>query len=215
MNRSIHDFLLVSKISDTSPTPNQKPFLALSIFISMIIVTATGILPMLTSILVAGIALIGFKIITIDDAIKGIDFNVLLLLASALGIGAAALDIGLIDNLAEQIMSISSTPYIVLILLYASTLLLTELITNHAAAIIMTPIALKLAEHLQIDFHSFAITVMIAASASFMTPMGYQTNLMVMGPGGYRFIDYLKVGAPLSALVAGISILLIPIIWPF
>ena len=78
----------------------------------------------------------------------------------------------------------------------------------------MAPIALSIAAQFNVNYQSFAVVVMVAASASFMTPTGYQTNLMIMGPGGYRFVDYLKVGAPLSLLVALISLTLIPIIWP-
>jgi len=92
--------------------------------------------------------------------------------------------------------------------------LLTELMTNNAAAIIMLPIALSIAQGFGVQYEPFAVAVMVSASASFMTPTGYQTNLMVMGPGGYHFTDYFKVGAPLSIIVAFMALTLIPIIWP-
>ena len=101
-----------------------------------------------------------------------------------------------------------------LISVYVTTALLTELITNNAAAIIMFPVALSVANEFAINYEPFAIIVMVAASASFLTPTGYQTNLMVMGPGGYRFSDYFVVGAPLSALVAIMAIFLVPFFWP-
>ena len=100
------------------------------------------------------------------------------------------------------------------IALYLTTALLTELMTNTAATFLMLPIAVDFSGQLGVDYHAFAVVVMIAASASFMTPTGYQTNLMVMGPGGYRFSDYFKVGAPLSVLVAVLALILVPLTWP-
>jgi di/tricarboxylate transporter len=95
------------------------------------------------------------------------------------------------------------------------TNLLTELITNNAAAVLVFPIALKAAQALGVDFTPFAITLMIAASASFATPIGYQVNLMVYGPGGYRYADFLRVGLPLNLLAGVLTVALAPVIWPF
>jgi di/tricarboxylate transporter len=95
------------------------------------------------------------------------------------------------------------------------TTLFTEMITNNAAAVLMFPIALALSEQLGVSFLPFAVAVMFAASASFMTPLGYQTNLMVYGPGRYRFTDYIRIGAPLSLIVACVAVGLIPLVWSF
>lgn len=102
-----------------------------------------------------------------------------------------------------------------LALVYVLTAIFTEVITNNAAAVLMFPIALAVSEQLGVNFLPFAVAVMFAASASFITPLGYQTNLMVYGPGRYRFTDYVRIGTPLSLLVASVAIGLIPLVWGF
>ena len=102
----------------------------------------------------------------------------------------------------------------VLAVIYLTTAIVTELITNNAAAVLILPIALATADRLGVPWMPFAMAVMFAASASFMTPIGYATNLMVMGPGGYRFSDYLKLGGAMQLLIAILSITLIPLVWP-
>src|SRR5690606_19967211 len=108
-----------------------------------------------------------------------------------------------------------TSPWMALVLIYVITALFTELITNNAAAVLVFPLALGVAEQLGVSPMPFIVAVMFAASASFMTPLGYQTNLMVMGPGGYRFTDYLRIGVPMSLLAGAVSITLIPLVWPF
>jgi di/tricarboxylate transporter len=153
--------------------------------------------------------------ISFEDAGKSIDFSVLIVIASAFSLGAAVQYVGLANILSDSIINIVTTPFMALVVVYLTTALLTELITNNAAAIIMLPIALSVADKLAVNYETFVVVVMIAASASFMTPTGYQTNLMVMGLGGYRFSDYFKVGAPLSIVVAAMALVLVPYIWPF
>jgi di/tricarboxylate transporter len=106
-------------------------------------------------------------------------------------------------------------PWLALLLIYLVTSLFTEVITNNAAAVLLFPIATGIAEQLGVSPLPFIIAVMFGASASFMTPLGYQTNLMVMGPGGYRFMDYLKIGVPMSLLATAVTVMLIPLVWPF
>jgi di/tricarboxylate transporter len=100
-------------------------------------------------------------------------------------------------------------------MIYIGTMLVTELVTNNAAAALMFPLALEAAAKLHVNHFPFVIVIMVAASAGFATPIGYQTNLMVYGPGGYRFSDYLKIGVPLDLLCAIVAIFLAPLIWPF
>jgi len=107
------------------------------------------------------------------------------------------------------------SPWLALALIYVMTVVFTEIITNNAAAVLMFPVALASSEQLGVNFLPFAIAVMFAASASFITPLGYQTNLMVYGPGRYRFTDYVKIGAPLSLLVGVTAVALIPMVWAF
>jgi len=106
-------------------------------------------------------------------------------------------------------------PMFTLILLYACTVVFTEVLTNNASAILMFPIGMAAATQLHVHPMPFVMTVMVASSAAFITPLGYQTNLMVYGPGGYRFSDYVRVGTPLSLLVGTVVLWVIPHVWPF
>jgi di/tricarboxylate transporter len=213
--RNSGDFLLVSKLADSDRTDEKKAVLALSIFTAMILATSFSFLSIFESSLMAAGALILSGCISFEDAGKSIDFSVLSVIASAFSLGAAVQYVGLASILSDSLIQIVTTPFMALVAVYFTTALLTELITNNAAAIIMLPIALSVADKLTANYEAFAVVVMVAASASFMTPTGYQTNLMVMGPGGYRFSDYFKVGAPLSIIVAVMALVLIPYIWPF
>ncbi|TXK95933.1 hypothetical protein BMR10_09010 [Methylococcaceae bacterium CS4] len=140
----------------------------------------------------------------------------LLVIACAYGLGTAVQKVGLADMIAGQALLIANgNPLVMLALVYIATALLTETITNNATAIVMFPIAMSGAQSLDVSIAPFAVAVMISASASFVTPIGYQTNLMVFGPGGYRFTDYIKLGLPLSLIVACITLWLIPQIWAF
>ena len=106
-------------------------------------------------------------------------------------------------------------PYILLGIIYGVTMILTEMSSNTATAIIMTPVVLSVSSLMGFDARPFIFAVCFAASASFSTPIGYQTNLMVYGPGGYKFLDFMKVGLPLSLILLTLAVILIPIIWPF
>jgi di/tricarboxylate transporter len=212
--RNSRDFLLVSKLADSDKTDEKKAMVAISIFIAMIVVTSFSLLTILESSLLAAGALIATRCISFEDAGKSIDYSVLVVIACAFSLGAAVEHVGLAGLISDSLIKIVDTPILALIAVYLTTALLTELMTNNAAAIIMLPIAITVSEKLGVNYQAFAVVVMIAASASFMTPTGYQTNLMVMGPGGYRFSDYFKVGAPLSVLVAVMALILVPIVWP-
>jgi di/tricarboxylate transporter len=213
--RNSGDFLLVSKLASTDQTDERKAITAMLIFSAMIIITGFGLLTMFESVTAAAGAMLLTKCINFEDASKSIDYNVLVVIACAFALGAAVSHVGLADVISSYLVGVVSTPFMALVAVYIATVLLTELMTNNAAAIIMLPIALSTAEGFDVQYEPFAIAIMVAASASFMTPTGYQTNLMVMGPGGYRFTDYFKVGAPLSVIVGIMALGLIPVIWPF
>jgi di/tricarboxylate transporter len=140
---------------------------------------------------------------------------VLAVIGAALGIGYAVQASGLAQAVAEgiKLISIGMSPIAVIAVVYLTTNLLTELITNQAAAILMLPIGLAVAQDMNIELQAIAVTISIAASASFMTPFGYQTNLMVMAAGGYRFKDYFRAGFPVSIIVFAMTILMVYLVW--
>ena len=213
--RSSKDFLLVSKLADSDKTDESKAKLALGIFASMVVLPLTDLMPIFHSSVTAAAAMLATRCISFEDAGKAIDYSVLLVIACAFSIGVAVQQVGLADIIAAHVIQYSVSPFVALVSIYISCMLLTEIMTNNAAALVMLPIAVSIAEGLQVNYQPFAIAIMISASASFITPTGYQTNLMVMGPGGYHFGDYVKVGFPLSLIVALVSLWLIPNVWPF
>ena len=137
-------------------------------------------------------------------------------IAASFGIGRALETSGAAKMLADPLISLASgSPWVSLGVIYIATLVVTELITNNAAAALMFPFAMATAENLHVNYMPFVIVVMMAASNGFATPIGYQTNLMVYGPGGYRFSDYVKIGVPLDILIGIVTVVLAPLVWPF
>ncbi len=214
--RNSRDFLLVSKLSNSNTMRHSRAPWALCILLLMIILMTTGVMNILQTVVISAVAMLLTGCLNLEDARRSIDYKVLLVIACAYGVGTAVQKVGLADLIAEYALLLAGGDiFLMLVLVYISTVILTETITNNAAAIIMFPIAVSAANTLDVSITPFAVAVMIAASASFITPIGYQTNLMVFGPGGYRFIDYIKLGLPLSILVAVIALSIIPIVWPF
>jgi di/tricarboxylate transporter len=214
--RNSRDFLLVSKLENADNLRHEKAPLALAIMIVMLVLIVTGVMNILQAALLAVALMLLSGCLNIEGVRRSIDYQLLLVIAGAFGLGAAVKKVGLATLIAEQALHVSGgEPFVMLMLVYLTTVVLTELVTNNAAAIIMFSIAINGAESLGVSVMPFAVAVMIAASASFITPIGYQTNLMVYGPGGYQYRDYLKLGLPLSILVAIVSLWLIPIFWPF
>lgn len=148
---------------------------------------------------------------------KFISWDILVTIASAFALSRAMVKSGVADGIATQLLAQSHDcgPYLMLALCYLITNLFTELMTNNAAAALTYPIALAVAQHLGVNPMPFVVCICIAASASFCSPIGYQTNLIVQSVGGYRFTDFLRVGLPLSLLVFALSVWLIPVFWPF
>jgi di/tricarboxylate transporter len=220
------DFYLVSALPDTKKAPTTKKPLALTILGCMILFATLGpYLPriggnsidMFVCALGAAVLMLITRCISADEARKSIELNVLLLIACAFGIGMALEKSGAAAFLAERIISVCSQFGNVGILagLYLLTILFSALITNNATAVLMFPIAYETALQISADPRPFAILVAIAASASFATPIAYQTNMIVYGPGGYRFSDFLKTGIPLNLLLFFTAIYFIPLFWNF
>lgn len=210
------DFLLVSTLSNKGTLNYQKSSWAWTILAGMVLFATFNFLSMFqASFLAAGVMVIT-GCVSVNDARSSIDWQVLIVIASALGIGNALQITGVAETIAGTFIGFAGDqPYLALISVYLITWLLTELVTNNAAAVLIFPFALSIATTLDVNYMPYIMTIMFAASASFATPIGYQTNLMVYGAGGYRFSDFLKIGLPLNLIVAIITILLVPIIWPF
>jgi di/tricarboxylate transporter len=214
--RNSRDFFLVSRIEDTTPLQHHKALLAMSILIVMVLSVAFGLLSMLKAAMLAAGLMIISGCVTGRTARRSVDWSILIVIAASFGIGSALQISGAAQNVATSIIDLSSgSPGMTLTLLFLVTALLSAFATNNAAAVIMFPIALTTASGLQVSALPFVIALMVAASASFATPIGYQTNLMVFGPGGYRFSDYLRIGLPLTLLVGLLTVMLTPLIWPF
>jgi len=214
--RSRRDFLLVSAINDSTPPDYRKAPLALVILLGMVLSSVSGLLSILEAAFVAAAFMLMTRCMSVSAARRNIDLTVLTVIAASFALGAAMTKTGVAQQIAEIIVFQDDlSPYLLLALVYLLTLIFTELLTNNAAAVLMFPIAIMVAEQAGVAHMPFVIALMIAASASFITPLGYQTNLMVMGPGGYFAHDFVRLGTPLSVLVGITAITLIPVVWNF
>jgi di/tricarboxylate transporter len=214
--RNESDYFLISPIEGVKSRNYRKSGAALFTLLGMVIVAGFGWLSMLQAALLASGTMVILGVMKYSNGIQSIDFRVLIAIASALGIGGALTSTGVASHFASKLLNLAGTnPGLVLLMTYLITWILTEMITNNAAAVLIFPIALSMSQSLGFDFIPFAIVIIMGASASFATPIGYQTNLMVYGPGSYKFRDFLKIGLPLNLIIAIITITLVPKIWPF
>ena len=214
--RNSRDFFLVGALPDSSPRRHDKAWIALAILAAMVAVVAVGWLSMLVAAMLAAGLMLMTGCCSASAARRNVDWSVLIVIAAALGIGRAIEQTGAASLVAETLMKVGGhNPLVALAIVYGLTSLFTEIITNNAAAALLFPIATATAAQLDVNPMPFIFAIMIAASASFATPLGYQTNLMVYGPGGYRFSDYLKIGIPLNLLMWITTVILAPLIWPF
>ena len=216
LQRNSRDFYLVSRIENSHPLRFDRTLAAVGILAAMVLVVALGVLPMLEASLLAAGAMIVTGCTRWDEGRTSIDVSVLVVIAAALGIGHAIDASGLAGYLVGGLAQVAgSSPVASLAMLYVATALFSAIVTNNAAAALMFPVALGMSRELGVDILPFAIAIAMAASASFATPIGYQTNLMVYGPGGYRFKDFLVIGVPLTLLTGLLAVVIIPIVWSF
>ncbi|MFK8114085.1 MAG: SLC13 family permease [Rubripirellula sp.] len=216
------DFFLVSAVEQGVVRRPERAWVAVLIMLLMVLAAAGTKISILTAALVAAIAMVGLRCCTTTEARRSIDWSILIVIGAAIGIGAALEKSGAAAAIASGLLNLAGgNPLLALAAIFLATMLCTELITNTAAAALMFHIAigtaagLTNANGLPCDPTPFVVAVMIAASASFLTPFGYQTNLMVYGVGGYRAIDYLKFGLPLSLIVFVVTMLVVPRVLPF
>ncbi|MEZ5559836.1 MAG: SLC13 family permease [Pseudomonadales bacterium] len=214
--RNSSDFLLVSEVQDASLPRHDRAWLSLAILAAMVASAALGVLSMLEAALIAAGLMLATRCVSVSTARARVDWSVVTAIAASLGLGQALSVSGAAAAIAGWWIALAGdNPWLALIAVYLITSTFTEVITNNAAAVLVFPIAQATAAGLGVSLWPFAAVVMIAASASFATPIGYQTNMMVYGPGGYRFADYLRIGIPLNLLVGAVAVALAPRIWPF
>lgn len=214
--RNSKDFLLVSEVQNAHIPRHERAWVATAILAGMVALATAEILSMLEAALVAAALMIATGCTTTSSVRSSIDWSVLIVIGASIGIGQALQSTGAAAAIADTwINALGQEPWLALIGVYVLTNLFTEVLTNNAAAVLVFPIAAATAQSLGVNFEPFVFAIMMAASAGFATPIGYQTNLMVYGPGGYRFSDYVKFGVPLNVLVGAVTVVLAPLIWPF
>jgi di/tricarboxylate transporter len=215
-HRYSREFLLVSAVQDSQPADFRKAPIAVAILIGMIGAEMLGVISLFEACFVAAGLMIATGCISSKIARQSIEYPIVAAIAASFALGVALMKSGAADALAAQLMLlVKNEPMLALAAVYVMTVIVTEIITNNAAGVLMFPIALAVADAAAVNHLPFVIAVMVAASAGFITPLGYQTNLMVYGAGGYHFRDFVRYGVPLSILVAIASLLIIPRVWPF
>ena len=210
------DFLLASRLEDSTPRRHDKAPLALAILLVMVGLATFEVMDMLLAGMLAAGAMILTRCCTANEARRSIEWPVLVVVATALGLGKAIEKSGAAQLLAGGVLDVVGThPWLVLLGIYVITSTVTEFVSNNAAVAIIFPIAHATAKSLGVDFTPFVIAIMMAGSASFATPIGYQTNLMVYGPGGYTLKDFLKIGIPMNIVACIATVGLTPLFFPF
>lgn len=209
------DLVDVSAPSERAYRRSHAP-IALLALVGIVALAGFGLAPIFyLSIIAVALVLIA-RCIDADEAFSFVDGRLLTLIFAMLAIGAALESSGAVSLIVNAFAPFLTglPPFLLVWAIYLLTSILTELVSNNAVAVVVTPIAIGLADALGIDARPLVVAVMVAASASFATPIGYQTNMLVYGPGGYKFTDFMKVGIPLNLSIGILASLLIPLLWP-
>ena len=211
------DFVSLSETSEPS-IRKGKSLIAALITLAFVIAASVSGQPIFVVALLASIAMLATRCIDPSDAYNSVSWNIIFLIIGMLGIGKAMEVTGGAQFIADGVLNIfgeSPKPVIILAVVYLLSSILTELISNNAVAVLLTPIVVGIAETLGIDARPLIVAMMFGCSASFATPIGYQTNTYVYGAGGYKFSDFVKVGVPLNLILWLVATIMIPIFWPF
>jgi di/tricarboxylate transporter len=214
--RNSTDFYLVSRIENASPTRRERAWTALAILIAMVVLAGSGLMSMLQVAIAAAAAMLVTGCCPEEVARRRVDWQLLLAIAGSFGLGNGLIQTGAAASVAHGMLALAGDhPTLSLAVVYGVTMGMSAVVTNNAAAVIMFPIAVATAAELGVDHMPFVMALMVASSASLATPLGYQTNLMVYGPGGYRFRDFVRFGLPLSLLIWVVAVWITPLAWPF
>ena len=215
-----NDFIIISEM-EIALKKHRFWWLSLAVLLAAVILAAFGLIPIVKGALIGVVILLTFGVLKPQEAYRAISWPVIILLAALIPLGHVIHNSGTATWIGDSLFSFMSIfptdlqPIVMVSLIYLITTLLTEISSNAATAILMTPIALVVANKLGLDPKPFVMAICFAASASFITPIGYQTNLMVYGPGGYKFTDFIRAGLPLMLILWIVATFLIPVFWPF
>ncbi len=209
------DLISLNTVQQRSYRREKAP-IAILATLAVILLSAFRIMPIEGLAMMAGALVLATRCLEVEDAYKAIDWRVLSLIFGMLAISMAMDKVGLVQLLVNQVMALlpAAAPLVLLGFVYLLTTLLTEMLSNNAVAVLVTPVAIGIAQSLGADPRPFVVAVMFAASMSFATPIGYQTNTFVYNAGGYRFSDFLRIGIPLNLLMVPVALLVIPWFWP-
>lgn len=215
-HRNSPDFFLTSEVEESEGLRHEKTGVAFLILAAMVVSSAFGLIPIYVSSFLAAGALIGTRCINGTIARRSVVWPVLLVIGAALGIAAAMEKTGAAAAVATLITATAGSfgAFPTLVVVYVTTLLMAEMLHHNASVAIMFPVAVASAAQVGADPHAFVVAVAIAGCCAFASPVGYQTHLIVYGPGGYRFADFIKVGLPLDLVCAGTALMIIPRVWP-
>ncbi len=213
--RNRRDFYLVSEIESASPMARERAPIALLLVAGMIAASGSGLVSIYTASLLAALITVASGCCSASVARRAIDWEVVLVIGGALALGKAMENSGLSSLLGGTIAAlVGSSPTATLAALFLASAVLAGVVTAKASVVLMLPVALAIADHLNLALMPLVVIVMLASATAVATPIGYPTNLMVMGPGGYRFSDYLRLGGPLTLFIGGLGVLLVPLFWP-
>lgn len=208
------DFLLITDLNTDSPR-HERALLAWIILVGVVAAASFEVITMLNAALIGAGLMVATGCCSASQAEKSLDLTVIITIAASFALGMALEKTGVAKYLAANVVELSGgRPWLLLILVYVSISILTEVITNNAAALLMLPIVLEITEKADLNNVPFVFAIMMAASASFATPLGYQTNMMVYGPGEYRFTDFLRAGIPMNIVAGIVTITVLLIGWP-
>ncbi|MCC7078388.1 MAG: SLC13 family permease [Acidimicrobiia bacterium] len=209
------DFLVIAPVGGTSPVRTSKAWLVYLLLAAFIVVSGAGLMSLLEAALLVVLLMVALRVISPREARRFVDINIVILIAASFGLGEAAQRSGLAETLAQGLVSMTAAlgPTGALAGIFIGTAILTAMISNNAAAVLMFPIGMAAAAEAGFDMRAAAMAVLVAASTDFLTPIGYQTNTMVLGMGGYRFTDFARLGFPLTLVTFVVSLVVIPLVW--
>lgn len=209
------DLISLNTVQERAYRRSKAP-IAIAAVVAVMSLAAMGVMPIEGLAIIAAAVVVATGCLDVEDAYKSIDWKILSLIFGMLAISIAMDKVGLVDSIVAQVMTLSPWlgPLFMLSFIYLLTSTLTEIVSNNAVAVLLTPIAIGVAHQLGADPRPFVVAVMFAASASFATPIGYQTNTLVYSAGGYRFMDFMRIGMPLNLIMWATATVIIPLIWP-